>query len=68
MLNILEDMVNTGGKCSYSYYWLQCIRSILESLFKWSGLGLCLKYNSDPGHIFSFRQGGAKAGLRILII
>lgn len=44
------------------------IRSILESFFDWSGLGLCLKYNNDPGHIFSFRRGGAKAGLRVLII
>ena len=42
--------------------------NLLESFFEWSGLGLCLKYHNDPGHIFSFSRGGAKAGLRVLII
>ncbi|XP_044717997.1 uncharacterized protein HRG_07357 [Hirsutella rhossiliensis] len=44
------------------------IRSILEAFFEWSGLGLYLRYRRDPGHIFSFRRGGAKAGLRVLLV
>ncbi|KAM4063680.1 hypothetical protein HRG_012499 [Hirsutella rhossiliensis] len=44
------------------------IRSILEAFFEWSGLGLYLRYGRDPGHIFSFRRGGAKAGLRVLLV
>ncbi|KAI3094758.1 hypothetical protein CBS147333_9932 [Penicillium roqueforti] len=52
-LNVLEDMR---------------VRSILQSFFDWSGLGLYLRYRRDPGHIFSFRRGGAKAGLRVMIV
>ncbi|KAJ5543904.1 hypothetical protein N7494_005183 [Penicillium frequentans] len=44
------------------------VRSILQSFFDWSGLGLYLRYGRDPGHNFSFRRGGAKAGLRVLIV
>ncbi|CZS92365.1 uncharacterized protein RAG0_02776 [Rhynchosporium agropyri] len=44
------------------------IQSILESFLPWSGLGLCLKWNNDPGHNFSFRKGGTKAGLRVLLV
>ncbi|RDH26961.1 hypothetical protein BDQ94DRAFT_123624 [Aspergillus welwitschiae] len=39
-----------------------------DLFFEWCGLGLYLRYRRDPGHIFCFRKGGPKAGLRVLIV
>ncbi|CAI6336980.1 unnamed protein product [Periconia digitata] len=44
------------------------IKSILESLLHKCSLGHLLRYTAFPGHIESFRKGGPKAGLRVIVV